>query len=150
MKPELTIEEGLVDNVLKELEDELVEKVYSKDLVDVTCASTVFMHVNTLAEREKIKKDICKAFVTSNWTQRVYFVVRSVIMTLMAGSITVVVFSQLGTINLLEDAIMGISAYLTCLFVTRLFDTRIVKIAENILLYLDHHVTLRDFMVKNF
>ena len=149
-QPELTIEDGVIDNVLKELEDEFVEKVYSKDIVNCSCAMDVINHVNVTKEKDQIKKSITKAFVVSNWTQRVYFIVRSVIMTIMGAIITLAVFWQLGTVNVIEDFLLGVVSYLISLSVTRLFDNRIVKFSENVLVYLDNHIKLRDFVVKRF
>jgi hypothetical protein len=150
LKPEISIDDGLVENVLRELEDELAEKVYSKDIVDRACATTVISKVSVKEEKEKIRKDIAKAFVISSWTQRMYFVVRSVIMAILGAIITLVVFWQLGTINVIEDFILGISTYVICLGLTRLFDTKIVNISRNALGYLGGHTKLRDFIVKNF
>lgn len=116
MKPELNIDEGLVESILTELEDELVEKVYSKDLVTCTCASAVINHVNTIEEKEEIKKGITKAFLVSTWTQRIYFVVRSVIMTIAGALITLAVFWELGTINVIEDFLLGIASTSFALF----------------------------------
>jgi hypothetical protein len=150
LKPEITIDDGLVENVLRELEDELVEKVYSKDIVDCACASTVINQVDTIEEKGKIKKDIAKAFVVSSWTQRIYFVVRSAIMTILGAILTLGVFWRLGTINVFEDFILGISTYVIFLVLSRLFDTRIVRTSKSILGYLGEHTKLRDFIVKYF
>jgi hypothetical protein len=150
LKPEISIDDGLVENVLRELEDELAEKVYSKDIVDCACASTIINRVSVKEEKEKIKKDIAKAFVVSSWTQRIYFVVRSVIMTILGAIITLAVFWRLGTINLIEDFLLGISTYVICLALTRPFDTKIVNISKNVLRYLGGHTKLRDFIVRNF
>jgi hypothetical protein len=150
LKTEISIDDGLVENVLRELEDELVEKVHSRDIVDCGCATTVIDRVNANEEKEKIKKDITKAFVVSSWTQRIYFVVRSVIMTILGAIITLAVFWQLGTINLIEDFVLGISTYVICLALTRLLDTKIVNVSRNVLEYLRDHTKLRDFIVKNF
>ena len=150
MKTEITIDDGLVENVLRELEDEFAEKVYSKNIFDCACASNIISQVSVKEEKEKIKKDIAKAFVVSSWTQRIYFVVRTVIMTILGGIITLAVFWELGTINLIEDFILGISTYVVCLGLTRLFDAKIVNISQNVLGYLGSHTKLRDFIVKNF
>jgi hypothetical protein len=150
LKPEISIDDELVEKVLRELEDELAAKVYSKDIVDCACASTVINQVDTREEKEKIKKDITKAFVVSSWTQRIYFVVRSVIMTILGAIITLAVFWQLRTINVIEDFILGISTYVICLVLSRLFDTKIVNVSKSILGYLSGHTKLRDFIVKNF
>lgn len=150
MKAEITVDDGLVENVLRELEDELAQKVYSKDIFDCACARAMINQVSVKEEKEKIKKDIAKALVVSGWTQRIYFVVRSVVMTILGAIITLAVFWQLGTINVIEDFILGISTYVICLGLTRLFDTKIVNISRNVLGYLGGHTRLRDFIVKNF
>jgi hypothetical protein len=106
--------------------------------------------VNTKDEKEKIKKDIAKAFVVSSWTERIYFVVRTVIMTILGAIITLAIFWRLGTINVIEDFVLGISTYVICLGLTRLFDAKIFDISQDVLEYLGGHAKLRDFIVKNF
>jgi hypothetical protein len=71
-------------------------------------------------------------------------------MTILGAIITLAVFWQLGTINVTEDFIAGISTYIVCLGLTRLFDTKIVNVSRNVLGYLGGHTKLRDFIVKNF
>jgi hypothetical protein len=150
LKPEISIDDGLVENVLRELENDLIQKVHSKDIVDCAFASTVINQVNTREEKEKVKKNIAKAFVVSSWTQRMYFVVRTVIMTILGAIITLAVFWRLGTINVVEDFTLGISTYVICLGLTRLFDMKIFNLSQNVLGYLGGHTKLRDFIVKNF
>jgi hypothetical protein len=150
LNPELDIDDRLVDNILRELEDALVEKVYSKEIFGITSASAVINLVDTQQERETIKKDVIKAFVVSSRTQRLYFIVRSIIMTIAGALITLAVFLRLGTINLIEDFILGITSYLICLTLTRLLDARIVEISGNMLIYLNEHTKLRDFVVSHF
>jgi hypothetical protein len=150
LKPEISIDDALIENVLRELENELAKKLYSKDIFDCSCASTIINEVNTKDEKEKIKKDIAKAFVVSSWTERIYFVVRTVIMTILGAIITLAIFWRLGTINVIEDFILGISTYVICLGLTRLFDAKIFDISQNVLEYLGGHTKLRDFIVKNF
>ena len=150
LKPEMSIDDGLIESILIELEDELAQKVQSKAIFDCACASTVIKKSTAKEDKEKIKKDIARAFVISSWTQRLYFVVRSVIMTILGAVITLAVFWKLGTINVIEDFVLGISTYIICLCLTRLFDTRILKMSQNVLVYLGRHTKLRDFIVKNF
>ena len=101
-------------------------------------------------EKEEIKKDITKAFVVSSWTQRMYFVVRSVIMTILGAIITLGVFWELGKINAVEDFALGISTYVVCLALTRLFDSRIVSLSHSVLAYLGGHSKPRDVFLKHF
>lgn len=150
MKSELNVDDVLIENVLRELEDELAKKLFSKDILDCGCASTVINRVNTREEKERIKKDIARAFVISGWNQRMYFVVRTAIMTFLGAIITLAIFWRLGTINVVEDFVLGISTYVACLGLTRLFDARIFSASQDVLEYLGGHTKLRDFIVKNF
>ena len=150
MDPEVSVEDGLIENVLKELEDELIEKVHSKDMVDCACASDILNQINTKEEREIIKKEIAKALLVSSWTQRIYFVVRSLIMTIIGAITTLVIFWQLGTINVIGDFTLGIFLYLISLVVSRLFDKEIFNISKNILNNLGKSTSLRTFILGNF
>jgi len=150
MNPEISVEGQLVDNVMRKLENEFSERIFYKN--DVNEASTVGIldKKNAEEERESIKKDIAKALLVSNQTQSIYFVVRSMIMTILGAIITLAIFWQLGTINVLEDFVLGISTYAVCLVLSRLFDKRIVSFSKRIIAYLGGHTKLRDFIVKNF
>jgi hypothetical protein len=71
-------------------------------------------------------------------------------MTILGAIITLAIFWRLGTINVTEDFVLGISTYAICLALSRLFDKRIVSISEMIIVYFGEHTKLRDFIVKNF
>lgn len=150
MEPEIRVEDGVVENILKELEDGLVEKVYSRDMIDCACANTVLNQMDSKEEKASIRKDIVKAFVVSSWAQRIYFVVRSLIMTIFGAIVTLLVFWRLGKIDIVDDFILGISLYLVSLVLSRLFDKNIVDMSKNVLRYLEGHDKLRDLIVRNF
>ena len=86
MNPEISVEGQLVDNVMRKLENEFSERIFYKN--DVNEASTVGIldKKNAEEERESIKKDIAKALLVSNQTQSIYFVVRSMIMTILLSN----------------------------------------------------------------
>jgi hypothetical protein len=92
--------------------------------------------INIEEKRESIKKDIVKALLVSSSTQRIYFVVRSLIMTILGTIITLAVFWQLTTINVIEDFVLGVSLYVISFILSRLFDAKIVNISKNIIAYL--------------
>jgi hypothetical protein len=149
MNPEISVEGQLVENVLKKLEDEFSERISPTNTVDRVSTNGTLNQINAEEERESIKKDIAKALLVSNQTQRIYFVVRSMMMTVLGAIITLAIFWQLGTINVIEDFVLGISTYAICLFVSRLFDKRIVDISKKMIVYLGEHTRLRDFIIKN-
>ena len=148
MNSEISGEGQLVENVLKL--DEFSERVSSTKTVDRISAIGTLNQINVEGERESIKKEFVKALLVSNQTQRLYFVVRSMMMTVLGAIITLAIFWQLGTINVFEDFVLGISTYAICLVLSRLFDKRIVNISKKIIAHLEEHTKLRDFIVKNF
>jgi hypothetical protein len=150
MNPEISVEGQLVENVMRKLEDEFSERIFRSNTVDEASTVGVLDRKTVEAERESIKKNIAKALLVSNQTQRIYFVVRSMIMTILGAIITLAIFWQLGTINVMEDFALGISTYAICLVLSRLFDKRIVSLSKKIIAYLGGHTKLRDFIVKNF
>jgi hypothetical protein len=149
MNPEISVEGQIVENVLKELEDEFSERISPTNTFDRVSTAGMLNQINIEDERQSIKKDIMKALLVSNQTQRIYFVVRSMIMTVLGAIITLAIFWRLGTINVIEDFVLGISTYAICLVLSRLFDKRIVNISKKIIVYLGEHAKLRDFIIKN-
>jgi hypothetical protein len=150
MNPEISLEGQLVENVLKELEDEFSRRIIPTNTVNKVNAVGVSNQINIEEKREKIKKDIAKALLVSNQTQSIYFVVRSMIMTILGAIITLAIFWQLGTINVIEDFTLGISTYVICLGLTRLFDSKIVNMSHSVLGFFGGHTKLRDFILKYF
>jgi len=150
MNFETNVEGQLVENVLKGLEDEFSERILPTNTVDRVSTVGILSQTNIGEERESIKKDIVKALRVSNQTQQIYFVVRSIMMTILGAIITLAIFWRLGTINVVEDFVLGISTYAICLVLSRLFDKRIVNISKKIIVYLGEHTKLRDFILKTF
>jgi hypothetical protein len=149
LNPEIVVESQLVENVLKQLESEFSERIISGNTANR--ASAVALNQPTIErERESIKKEFTKAMSVSYQTQRLYFVVRSMLMSILGALITFVIVWQLGTINVMEDFVLGISTYAVCLALSRMFDEKIVNISKRIILYLGDHTKFRDFIVKNF
>jgi hypothetical protein len=149
MEYEISVEGQLVEGVLRRL-DELSERFSLTDTVDRVSRIGTFDQMNVGEERESIKREFVKALLVSNETQRLYFVVRSMMMSVLGAIITLAIFWRLGTINVIEDFVLGISTYAICLVSSRLFDKRIVNISKKIILRLGEHSKLKDFIVKNF
>jgi hypothetical protein len=140
--------EGIAENVLKELKDEFFERI-SVTTAGKVSPNGVLNQTKIEHERKSIKKDIMKALSISNSTQRIYFVVRSLMMTILSAIITLAVFWQLKTITVIGDFILGVSLYMISLIASRLLDTKIVNISKYVVAYLGEHPKLRDFIVKN-
>ena len=147
MNSEVGLESQLVEKVLKEL-DRFSEKISPTNAAVGVPTIGILNQINF--EKESIKKEFVKALVASNQTQRLYFILRSMMMTALGAIITLAIFWQLGTINVFEDFALGISTYALCLALLRLFDRRLVNIPKKIIAHLGEHTKLRDFIVKNF
>jgi len=150
LDPSISVEEELVNKILIELGEKIDEEASCKELVDPICANTVLMKLDSPVEREKIRKEIAEAFVVSSWTQRVYFDVRSIIMTIFGAILTAIVFWRVGTVNVTEDFLLGFSTYFVALVLSRIFDSKIIQMSRDFLRYIEGHNRLRDFIVKTF
>jgi hypothetical protein len=148
MNSEIGVEGQLVEDVFKEL-DEFSERVSSANTID-RASDDILNQITVEEERENIKREFAKAVSVSNQTQQLYFVFRSMIMSAIGALITFLIVWQLRTIDVMEEFVLGISTYAVCLFLSRLFDERIVNISKRIILYLEEHAKLRDFILKNF
>lgn len=145
MESEIIVENEIVERVMKEL-----EKAFSKDIVDCACASAILKQIESKEEQEEIQRAIVSALVVSSWMQRLYFVVRSSIMSILGAVLTLAIFLYFGSINLTGAFILGVTLYIFSLVISRLFDTEIVKASRRIVGYLAKHNELRDFVVNNF
>ena len=81
-------------------------------------------------------------------TQRLYFVVRSVLMSLISALVYFVVVLYFGTINAVQAAFLGVFVFIVALVVSRLFDKQIVTASKKIISYLNKHRGFRRFVLK--
>ena len=86
--------------------------------------------------------------VESVQTQRLYFVVRSVIMSLISAVIYFVVVLYFGKIDAVQAAFLGVFVFIVALIVSRLFDKQIVRASKKIIQYLNKYRRIRTFVLK--
>jgi ABC-type transport system involved in cytochrome bd biosynthesis fused ATPase/permease subunit len=86
--------------------------------------------------------------VESVQTQRLYFVVRSVLMSLISAVIYFVVVLYFGTIDAVQAAFLGVFVFIVALVVSRLFDKQIIRASKKIIQYLNKYRRLRTFVLK--
>ena len=72
-------------------------------------------------------------------TQRLYFVVRSVIMSLISALIYFTVVLYLGSIDAVQAALVGVFVFIIALIASRLFDKQIVAGSKKIIRYLNKY-----------
>ena len=81
-------------------------------------------------------------------TQRLYFVVRSVLMSMISALIYFLVVLYLGAIDAVQAAFLGVFVFVAALVVSRLFDKQIVHASKKIISYLNKHNRIRTFVLK--
>jgi ABC-type transport system involved in cytochrome bd biosynthesis fused ATPase/permease subunit len=81
-------------------------------------------------------------------TQRLYFVVRSVLMSLISALVYFVVVLYLGAINAVQAAFLGVFVFIVALFVSRFFDKQIIKVSKRIISLLNKYKKIKAFVLK--
>jgi ABC-type multidrug transport system fused ATPase/permease subunit len=81
-------------------------------------------------------------------TQRLYFVVRSVIMSLISALIYFTVVLYLGSIDAVQAALVGVFVFIVALVASRLFDKQIVAGSKKIIRYLNKYERIRAFVLR--
>ena len=130
-----------------------LESASSTDLSDARYAKGVLQKMGgdkSGAENELEKRAMIKALLFSTWLQRLYFIIRSCLMGLISASVTYLVIWYLGSINVIGSIIIGSSAFVFSLGVTRLFDTQITQATKKIVDLMTSHRAIRDFIMKHF
>ena len=95
-----------------------------------------------------IRRTMMTVLVESVQTQRLYFVVRSVIMSLISALIYFVVVLYFGTIDAVQAALLGVFVFVVALVVSRLFDKQIVKVSKKIIRFLNKYKRIRTFVLR--
>jgi hypothetical protein len=142
-----------------------LEKTSSKDLsdskevakilhlTDVHRAKKILQHIDKASsrtERNIGKRAVIEALLLSTWLQRLYFIIRSLIMGVINAGITFSFILYFGSLNIILGVILGIVGFISALAISRLFDVQIVKITRKIVVFLNSHSTVKNFIVNHF
>ena len=95
-----------------------------------------------------IRQAMTAVLAESVQTQRLYFVVRSVLMSLISALIYFVVVLYFGTIDAIQAALIGAFVFIVALVVSRLFDKKIVKGSKKIIHFLSKYKKIRTFVLR--
>ncbi|MGD0451578.1 MAG: hypothetical protein ABSA79_11080 [Candidatus Bathyarchaeia archaeon] len=151
----------IAQRILKELESatatNLSDARYAKKilhLADIHYAKRVLQQIETKhsngAESEIEKRAVIKVLLFSTWLQRLYFIIRSYIMGLIASTVTFFFILYLGKINAITFYFFGIFTFALSLVITRLFDAQLTKVTKKIVEIMASHRTVRDFIMNHF
>jgi len=123
------------DSLIKAMQNDL-DRVLTKESGDSDLQFT------------KIRRAMMVVLAESVQTQRLYFVVRSVLMSLISALIYFVVVLYFGTIDAVQAAFIGVFVFIVALVVSRLFDKQIVIVSRKIINYLSKYHRIRTFVLK--
>jgi len=123
--------------------DQLI-RVMQKDLDRILAEESVDASFQSAGTRGAMTTVIAE----SVYTQRLYFVVRSVLMSLISALIYFLVVLYLGAIDAVQAAFLGVFVFVIALIVSRLFDKQIVTASKKIINFLNKHKRTKMFVLK--
>ena len=97
----------------------------------------------------RVRRMMRQAFLSTIQTFRLYFIVRSVFLSLLSSIPFFVVVLILGSINVVQTIILGIFVFVFSLAVTRIFENPMIKLVQKIVNILQRHRRARDFILRN-
>ena len=103
---------------------------------------------NAHSQFARTRAAMMDVLVDSVQTQRLYFVVRSVIMSLISALIYFLVVLYLCAIDAVQAAFLGVFVFIVALIVSRLLDKQIVNFSKKIVRYLVKYRRIRAFVLK--
>jgi len=104
--------------------------------------------VDTSFQSARTRRAMIAVIAESVYTQRLYFVVRSVLMSLISAVIYFLVVLYLGAIDAVQAAFLGVFVFIAALIVSRLFDKQIVTASKKIISFLNKHKRTKTFVLK--
>lgn len=81
---------------------------------------------------------------------RLYFIVRSILLSNIIGIMILTIIWYLRTINFIQSIIIGSCAFVISLLISRFFDPQIERLVIKLLRFLEKHQRLKRFILKYF
>ena len=162
-KKQALIDESIAEiskRIMDELENasskDLSEAKYAKKILrlsDLRYTNKILRNIESVSDRTENsieKRAVIQALLVSTWIQRLYFIIRAAIMSVLGGVVTFVYVSFFGQIGVSLAVIMGVVIFIVGLIITRLFEIQIVKITKYIVRHLNYHERIREFIMNHF
>ncbi len=155
--------EKIAQRILLELESasskDLSQISYAKmmlSLSDIHYAKRVLHQIETVkkhssgAESEIEKRAVIKVLLFSTWLQRLYFIIRSLLMGALGAVITFLFVWYVGLIDAIGMFVLGMFVFVCSLVITRFFDVQITKATKKVIELLASHRAVRNFIMNHF
>ena len=157
--------DAIIDEIAQRILLEL-EGASSKDLSDARYARKI-LHLADInyakrllqqmvnvhgseSESEIEKRAVIKVLLFSTWLERLYFIIRSIIMGLTSAVVTFLLIWSVGTINATTGIVIGIFVFALSLVITRQFDVQLTQGTKKIVEIMASHTMTRDFIMTHF
>ena len=142
--------EEIAQRILLEL-----ERASSNDVSKVRYAKRVLQQMGSVkhsseTESEIEKRAVIKVLLFSTWLQRLYFIIRSLLMGVLGAVITFLFVWYVGLIDAIGMFVLGMFVFVSSLVITRLFDVQITQATKTIIELLASHRTVRNFIMNHF
>ncbi len=150
------ISQRIMEDLEKASLKDLSDAKYAKKILhlsDIRYTKKLFRKIEDVSDRTENsieKRAVIQALLFSTWIQRLYFIIRAGIMSVLAATVTFIYVLFFGQIGVFLAVAMGIVIFFVGLLVTRLFDTQIIKITKFIVRHLNYHENIRDFIMNHF
>lgn len=144
MSSKIMIDTDFIRMSIKELEKFRTEG----DRVAMTDEATTGNALESDLEKGS-KKDIIKLLLAMGNLNKIYFIVRSGIMTLISGLAFLIATILLGTIGAPQVVIIGLLCFIGSLFISRLTDGMTNWGTNVIIRFLDKHERLKEDILRN-
>ena len=145
---DLDLDDALIQAMQEELDRILMNEVCES--IKIEKGTDKVSQKELDSECEKRKNSVLKILNKSVRTQRLYFVLRSLLMGLISALITFSMILYLGAIDFVQAVFLGIFVFVFSLVFTRLFDEQIVSVSMKIISFLEKHNRLRSIVLKTF
>ena len=96
------------------------------------------------------RNSVTRALLLSIWLQRLYFIIRAALMSLVGTVVTFAFVAILGPLSFVRVIESGITGFVIALLVTRLFEVQIDAATRAIVRLLSSHGTIRDIIMDHF
>lgn len=150
----------IADRVVKEIEGasskDISKATYARKiliLTDLHYTTRLLDEVATAPSEERAlieKKAVIKALLLSTWIQRLYFIIRTLYMSIIGTVITVAYIMYFGKIGTFLGLVLGVITFVISMMITRLFDAHMARATQYIVQKLSKHKKLRDFIMNHF
>jgi hypothetical protein len=149
----------IAQRVISELQTasskDLVDKGYARKILrasDINLISEIPRKGGSGQSETEVdieRRAVVKALLLSTWLQRLYFIIRSAIMSLIGAGITFSFVIYYGSLNLVVALLAGAVGFVAALVFTRLLDGQIDKVTQVIVKRLARHQTLRNLIMNH-